>query len=520
MRNIKIYLIFILFLFIIQAVSAVNDNSDDSWIYNYINIDPSDDLYYGFKLKNYTIQKEYVENLKWNKDIRFYIDQFDEHNIRKNINALPRFPYVIMLYGGYSYNRAIDLGLLFRADNIANSGIAYTTAFSYGQKGYLWLHNNLEYPRFLNGRLKAMGTFSFFTSAPQYSGNLLYYQAVSNYTTDNAGEKLGLLIVGFLNKIWNKMNITYNRQKDTGLYLTGGIDYRVPLFELNIIPALQLIYKYEDKRDITDTGRQLQTSYSKSPKERILDRHNLGFNIGLTLKWDKFKETKTIPVGLHLLFASKFYIPTTLGVPNSEFRFTTRVEAKYNKKLFREFAFKSRFLMALNYNISEDFSGDPYIRGMADYELSGWFALIANLEAFIPIVDVEMYTGLAQPFKRNANIIVFWTLFADCGFTIDDFNYYLKDFYKRADRFQIRNSLEKHNIEGQQYIGSNNYLMPAATLGTGIHIQSFFLHFNIRADVAFNIIKAAVYAGGNYKAWTGLKGAEFVGFILAFSEMF
>jgi len=207
-----------------QTLWAADDASDDTWIYNYINIDPSDDLYYGFKLKNYLIQKEYVENLKWNKDIRFHIDRFDEHNIRKNINALPRFPYVIMLYGGYSHNRAIDLGLLFRADNMANSGIAYTAAFSYGQKGYLWLHNNLEYPRFLNGRLKAQGTFSFFTSAPQYSANLLYYQAVSNYESDNIMEDLGLLIVKYLNKIFDKLNVTYNRQSDTGIHLIGGID--------------------------------------------------------------------------------------------------------------------------------------------------------------------------------------------------------------------------------------------------------------------------------------------------------
>ncbi|MBN2544186.1 MAG: hypothetical protein JXB50_00215 [Spirochaetes bacterium] len=503
-----------------QSASAVNDNSDDLWIYNYINIDPSDDIYYGFRLKNYKIQKEYVENLKWNKDIRLHIDQFDEHNVRKNINALPRFPFVIMLYGGYSYNRAIDIGLLFRADNIANSGFAYTTAFSYGQKGYLWFHNNLEYPRFLNGRLKAMGTFSFFTSAPQYSANLLYYQAVSNYETDDNFEKLGLLIVRFMNKIFDKMNVTYNRQSDTGFHLTGGIDYRVPLFEMNIIPTLQLVYKYEDKRDVTDTGKILQLSYRDPPREKKIDTHNLGFNIGLMLKWDKFKETRTIPEGLYLMFASKFYIPTTLGAANGEFRFTTRWEAKYNKKLFREFAFKSRFLMALNYNISEDFSGDPYIRGMADYEMTGWFALLVNLEAFVPIVDVEMYSGLGKTFKRNANFIVFWTFFADCGFAIDNFNYYLKDFYKRSDRYQIRNSLEKFNIEGQKHIGNDNYLLPAATLGTGIHIQSFFLHFNIRADVAFNLIKVIVYSGGNYKSWKGLSGAEFVGLILAFSEMF
>jgi len=289
---------------------------------------------------------------------------------------------------------------------------------------------------------------------------------------------------------------------------------------LNIIPTLELTYKYEDKRDITYTGKVLQLSYSDSPDIRIIDRHNFGFNIGLALKWDKFKETRTIPVGLNVLFASKFYIPTAIGVPNGEFRFTTRLEAKYNKKLFREFAFKSRFLVALNYNISEDFSGDPYIRGMADYELTGWFACLANLEAFIPVVDVEMYSAMAQNFKRNANFIIYWTLFADAGFTIDNFNYYLKDFSVRADRFQIRNSLEKFNIEGQKNIGGSNYLMPAATIGTGIHIHSFFLHFNIRADVAFNLIKVIVYSGGNYKSWKGLSGAEFVGFILAFSEMF
>lgn len=521
-KNILTFLFFILILLSLNLIYA-SDQTDDSWIYNYINIDPSDDLYYGFKLKGYTPKKEYVENLKYNRDIKFYIDRVDEHNLKKNINALPRFPYVFMLYGGYSYNRALDIGFLARLDNIANLGLAYTVALSYGQKGYLWLHNNIEYNNLLDYRLKILGTLSFFTSAPQYSANLLCYPSVINYPPSSTGEQFGLYIVKFLNKVWNKLNITYYKQREVGFYTVFGIDYRVPVFELNIIPIVQINYTYEDKRDVTELGDHTVYNYTKTPEEKIVDRNNFGFNIGFDLKWDRLKATKTIPVGLYILFNNRFYLPTTIGVPNGEFRISNRLELKYTKKLFREFAARARFLGALNYNISDDFSGDPYVRGMADYELTGWFALLANLELFIPIVDVDMYNGLGAPFKRDAKFVVFWTLFADGGFTIDKYEYYLKDFYWRASRYQIRNSLERGNINGQQYIGAGNYLLPASTLGTGIHIHSYFLHFSLRADVAFNLIKAIVYYSPSnkpYGAQKNLTGPEFVEFVFAFSEMF
>lgn len=521
--NKKIVFLFYIFFICLQinAADATTDDVDYSWIYSFINVDPSDDAFNYFKPKYYKVNKEYIKNLKYNQNMYFFIDELDQYNIKKNINSLPKFPLIFMAYGGYTYTRGFDLGFLFRADDI--KGFAYTSAISYGMNGHFWLHNGLEYNRFLDGRLKVLGNFSFFTSAMQYSANLMRYSAVSNYDAPSTGEQLGLFITSFLNKVFNKLDVQFYKQSETGFYFTGGVDYRIPIFELNLIPTLQFIYKYIDKKDITYTGRYSTYSYPYSPNEKKIDENNFGVNIGLDLVWDHMKQTKTIPEGFSISAKTKFYLPTTLGDQNDEFRFTSKFEGKLTKKVIREFSFRGRLLLALNYNISEDFSGDPYVRGLATQEMTGWFALLANVEAFIPIVDIDMFTAGDVKLSSVAKFVIYFVLFGDFGFSIENYNYFLKDSYQRADRFQIRNSLERGNIKGQYYIGKDNYLLPAATFGTGIHVHSFFLHFSLRFDVAFNIIKIAVYANNvdqNYGNQRKLTGAEFVDFTFSFSEMF
>src|SRR4030042_3993571 len=165
MKKTILFLFFSILSFSIFAQADLTDDKDATedtdWLSFYINLDPSDDLFYNYKLKNYKVSKDYVKNLSYNQEIDFYIDAIDEHNLRKNINALPRFPFIFMPYGGYSYNRGFDIGFLFRADNFLNTRLALTFATSFGQKGKFWLHTNVEYPALLNDRLKLLGTFSF-----------------------------------------------------------------------------------------------------------------------------------------------------------------------------------------------------------------------------------------------------------------------------------------------------------------------------------------------------------------------
>lgn len=483
-----------------DANTINNDATDDlDWLNYYINLDPSDDLFYGYKLKNYKVTKEYVENLPWNQEIDFFIDAVDEHNLRKNINALPRFPYIFMPYGGYSYNRGFDIGFLCRADNFLNSRVALTAATSFGQKGKLWVHTNVEYPALLNNRLKLFGTLSFFTTYPQYASKVASFPSEANNS-----------IMNLFNKIWKTLGIDFYRQSEFGFYFIPGIDYRIPIIDLKTITNLEFMYKYDHLRVGDIVGSSYTYDEESLPEQILINKSNFSFNIRQEFRWNKLKQTESIPVGMYLSFWTKFYLPTTIGEPNDTFRFKSRFEGKFSYKLFREFAVRARVLLAINYNISDDYSGDPYVRGLADQELTGWFSFLGNVELYAPLVNITMKGAADVPFKRDAKFILFWTFFLDGGFTVENYNYYLDNFIERMPRENIRNSLVYGDPLGQTFIGNNNYLLPAVTVGSGINIYSYFLPFIIRFDVAMNILKAASYqnAAGCFEI------------VLSFSEMF
>lgn len=503
----KKFILFLLLFILTISISAQSDltddkdaTDDDNWLNFYINLDPSDDVFYNYKLKNYKISKDYVRNLIYNQEIDFFIDAIDEHNLRKNINSLPRFPFIFMPYGGYSYNRGFDIGFLFRADNFLNTRLALTFATSFGQKGKYWIHTNVEYPALLNDRLKLLGTFSFFTSFPQYASKVATYPSIVG---DNDLMKM-------FNRIWSRLDIDFYRQSEFGFYFVPGIDYRIPFLDLNTITTIELIYKYDHLRVGNISGSSYDYDAEILPDQQIIDQSNFSFNIREELRWNKMKPTASIPVGIYLSLWTKLYLPTTIGYPNNEFRFKSRFETKLSYKIFREFAVRARFMLAANYNISEDFSGDPYIRGLADQELTGWFAFLGNIELYIPIVNVTMKAAADRDFKRDAKFLLYWTFFLDGGFTIENYNYYLENFIERMPRDAIRNSLIYGDPLGQTFVGNNNFLLPATTIGSGIKIYSYFLPFIIRFDVGFNILKAVSYQNAN----------ECIELVFSFSETF
>ena len=128
--------------------------------------------------------------------------------------------------------------------------------------------------------------------------------------------------------------------------------------------------------------------------------------------------------------------------------------------------------------------------------LTGWFGFLGNIELYVPLVDVTMKAVADVPFNKDAKFVLFWTFFLDGGFTIENYNYYLKNFIERMPRENIKNSLIYGEPLGQTFIGEDNYLLPSVTAGSGIKIYSYFLPFIIRIDVAMNILKAASYRNG------------------------
>jgi len=514
--NKKILLISSIFFFTINLFSASDPTSDkkkteenNDWVNNYINIDPTDDLYHGYKIKNHKISKKYVENLVWNQEMDFYIDELDRYNLRKNINTLPRFPFVIMGIGGFATGRGFDFGTLFRADNIANTQLALTGGNIFIQEGKLWNFLNIEYPAFLDGRLKVFGTGAFFTTYPQYASRLSSFAGSDVYWSN--GELKSNYIMKLFNKVWKTLDVNFYPQAETGINFAGGFDYRIPLVELNTITSFELTYKYDHVRleNINKRSYDFGECDNEFINEIPVNQSNFGFNIREELRWNMLKQTSTIPVGAYLSYAAEFLLPTTIGEPNGQFRMKNRIEVKYTKKLFREVAGRARLIMAANYNLSEDFSGDPYIRGLANQELTGWFATFLNLELFIPIINIDMKQAASIDFTRDAKFLLYLVLFSDLGFSIENYSFLLDNAYERYPKESIKNALFPFNNDKQYHIKDGHYFLPAATAGGGIRIYPYFLNFIIRFDVGVNILKAAIEKSG-----------ECVELVFSLSEMF
>jgi hypothetical protein len=197
----------------------------------------------------------------------------------------------------------------------------------------------------------------------------------------------------------------------------------------------------------------------------------------------------------------KFYIPTGVGEIGEKFRLKTEIEERFTYKFFREFAVKTRLILGANYNISKDYSGEPYVRGYAAKELTGVFALLGNLELLVPVMNIDIKEAVNIPLKKDAKFLLYLALFADGGFTIDNYGYPLENFTFDDYREQAQSTFNAN-------LGYNYKLIPALSAGAGIRFYPYFLNFIIRFDFSMNIIKAAIYNKYSYDI------------ALSFTEMF
>ncbi len=490
--KIKILVIILLVSNMMLYSDTTSDPADYSFVLQYVAIDPSTDIYYGLELPWHNVSTEYLSNLKWNNQYYFFNDRLDRHNITKNINNLPFFPLVFLPHGdiqltlGTSLHRSnFDVGTLFTHDNITNSGFSLTAGIGSNQTTGLYSHIQTTIPLLEERRLFLINNFLFNTSAPQSAA---YYSL--NQTDPNS-------FVSMINSVLRSLDIEYTHFMDVGFDLISGAGYRIPFIELETMALIELSYSF------------LYLKYNTNSIE-YFNRNNLGVNLIAAFNWNLLTRTETINEGNRISGLFKFYLPTTIGLPNDRFRFTSKLEHQFHYKIFREFGIRTRFNLLANYNASSDFGDMNLVRGICRSEVTGWFGVFGTIEGFIPLIDVDLKSALDLNFTRATKFVMHLALFVDGGFAIENYNYHLINYYERYNRTQIKNSLNKNDPLGQTNIGYNNYILPIVTAGAGIRIYPFFLHFILRVDVSVNILKAAVYQDP----------AEIVGLTISFSDYF
>jgi hypothetical protein len=441
--------------------STVSDNTvDNNTLDDYITLDASDDIYRNVQLKGFKPNSDYLKGLRFRQRLVFGIERYDRLNLRANTNVLPRFPYLFMLTGGYSSGRGIEAGFLFRADNLANSRVVLTAATAFGTRSGNNFLLGVEYPAILpEDRLRLFGNIYVTDSSSAY---FLQEKSLTFSGFNTYGSGYSLASVGF--------------------NVVTGATYRIPTIELQAGGSIDFMYRhnYRLRDPVTDV-------------ESAISVNNFGVVAGIDVDWNQQKQTNTIATGNDISLDLNFYIPTTIGDLHSSFRFQSVIEERFAWKFFREFALRFRGILSANAALSGEWSGDPWVRGLAGQELTGWFALLGSVELFLPLLHVDMKSALTIPFSQDAKFILYWVIFVDGGFTIENYSYPLAGDIIRASRQDIKNSLSASDSQGQALLGSGHYLLPAVTVGSGIRIYPYFLPFIIRFDAGFNILKAAIY---------------------------
>jgi len=430
------------------------------------------------------ISKDYVESLKWRSKILFYVDEIDKFGLKRNINIQSSFPHIFIPYDGIKIsnvdlgnsnydisaknNNSFGLGFLYVYDNIANKNISLAFATSISQLGALYQHIHLEFiPSFLHNRLTFFSTVSLFDTTP-------LSEAAKNYNSDNAVAKM-------FNSFGQKFLMGLTNYDSLGLHFLLGGDCRLPFINVNINGFIENFYQHNFS--IVDF------EYDNSNEKYIATVRSLGtdfasINIGLGGRWQKTKQTSTIVTGNDLSIKTKFIIPYYNTTNRPSFSFESKIEDQFTKKIFREFAFRARIILGLNYNTSINYSHDPYIRGFTGEDLTGFFALLGNLELLIPLLDVDIKQAAGRDLVKDAKFLVHFALFADGGFTIENYDYYLNNDFINDKRDKSRYSKSFiHNIV------DNYYIIPAITLGGGVRFYPYFLNFILRVDFGVNMIK-------------------------------
>lgn len=484
-----------------DSKSDIDTDLDLDYIYDRLYINSEQDIFRGEIIKGYEPSEEYMQNLQYNKYIDLFYNNFTGYKIRRNINILPFFPFTFIPFGGLSlvignvYAKGIDIGIYYETDRMFNENIRFSLLSHMVQNNRFRSSAGIDVLKVhgLN-RLSLFFNTSLFTTAVGFETARGLYDPSVNV--------LGKMF----NMIWDMTGITFPMYSDTGFNFVTGVQYRIPIVELLSRTAFSINYSYTDSK-ITEDPLLFYSSSKKanleSPGIELVDMSNLYFTFSEKLIFDKSEQTDNIIEGEIATVDMEFFIPTGVGDFGDEFRFKFHFENIYNKKVFREFAVRTRLLGVINYNYNEDFSGDGFVRGVAPYQLTGFAGLIGNLEVYIPAVKIKLLKGADFSIdNRPALFTIYAVLFTDGGFTVHNDEYVTGDYYSL-----IENSYLKEDFYLDE--DSKFRIIPAWTFGGGFRIVPSFLHFMVRFDVGVNILEYILTEKG--------PGVEIV---LSFNDMF
>ncbi len=479
-----------------DMTTDINDATSDMYK-DFTSLSSKVDTFRDFKSKYFKTTPEYALYLKRFSHIYYFVDELDKYNFRNNTNVTLWVPFYFAPAGGFDImngsdtahnSNGVNIAFNYRLYNLFNNKITFYAVNSSTQNGNF---NNLTGLDINNvdkeGRIRLFESINVFTTG-------LNYNIFNSFNSNQAISKNVFIVIP---KAFKRFNLDLTPYNETGFDAITGIDYRIPKIEVNSISTIKLNYSYTDsilkKVDAVTFPFEAETLY----------RHRLTLHLIEKAVWNKQKPGNTYFTGNYLSATADFGIPLYDTFNSGKFTFRGQIEDKYTKNLFnKDFFLRGRGLIGINYNISDNLSGDGFIRGLSKHDFTGFIYFVGNLELSLPAVYVNLSAAADVPFKKKANFLLFLTLFSDFGVAVENYGYQINGSYTRYTEDYLKDYRLK-------LFGDNIYLNYAWTAGGGLRIYPYFMHFIIRFDVGVNVLESIL-----------TKKSPSIEFVLAFNDMF
>lgn len=475
-----------------NAADDIDDNTDDVQIFYISALSKEDDPFAHYNPRLFWKSDNYQKTLIRNRNPFFFIDELDTRNLTVNTNVSFRTPYTQIPFGGLStiFNssrhhtaRGLDFGFYYRDEHLLDGSVMLSALNSFSFNGSFFTLIGADiFPGIKDRKLKLLTNMAVYTTAPQYE---LMAQRNSEVGT-------------MLSKVTDKLGLDFSLVNKTGFTFMFGAEYLFP-FNICALGAVKFNYHHITSELTNAFGSEFPAN-SKDWNEDFLS-----LSIAAKVKYDTRRQEKVLRTGNVVTGGFSLDIPLVESdyYKNYQFvpQFSVTASDVYCKKVYKDYAIKIRGLAGYNYGYLTNLSGDGAIRGLPLGSFSGFGYALANVEASIPVMYIDLYNTADYTHRQKVTYLLYVNLFVDGAVAFSNDEMKIRDY----EYITENTYLKKFRCD----IDDKNYLTYALSAGAGITFVPYFLHFVVRIDVGVAILDAVLE-----------QKAPSVGLTISFNDIF
>ncbi|HBD95483.1 MAG: hypothetical protein A2015_08125 [Spirochaetes bacterium GWF1_31_7] len=452
---------------------SIDDESSD--LNKNSTLTESEDPYLVYNPEKFGIDENYIKRITRIKNLKTYNDEIDIHNITYNTNVSLRFPFTFIPFGGVNLGfnntshygfRGFDIGFLYKMETLLRGTASFTTLNSFTSTGSFITFTQFDiYPDFSKDKkIKIYNNASIYTTAPQFSF-LKDFHASSG---------------GYIGRLFKRLKIDQTNYNKTGFSYGAGIEVVLPFKDIVSDTSIAVDYNFTDTI-LTDPYRIIYPA-----DEKNIQKSELYINIMETLTFSMQKQDKALLLGEIVRVYGMASFPLLKDGFDRTPELNLKISNVYTKKIYKDFALKTRILGGLNFNSRENLSGDGMVRGLNKGDFTGFTYLLANIDLLLPMVNININSAADVVFRQKVNFIMYLALFIDGGIALNNDTLSINN----CEFEYTNNYLKEYRL---YFPDSDNYFNYSFTAGGGLRIYPYFLHFMVRLDIGINLLDTIIY---------------------------